>query len=204
MRLAFTRRLLTRNRAPPIRQRSRCLWVAVQRSPLLSGCAALLPVPSGLFHLGHVPEDRPYRRAGYAIVAYAVALSGVRRAGRGQDRAEPVIPPRRAHRPSGRAGRGRSAGTAGRRRAWPWWPRLPAKLGNPPPSAPPRSRRVAARCWGRVELPSRVFRLLAMAQLWFTALDTPRSFDAKLPVKIITLLERAIPFRFDAFPSRRT
>src|SRR5215468_9057767 len=23
----------------------------------------LMPVPSGLFHLGHVPEDRPYRRA---------------------------------------------------------------------------------------------------------------------------------------------
>jgi hypothetical protein len=22
-------------------------------------------VPSGLFHLGHDPEDRPYRRAGY-------------------------------------------------------------------------------------------------------------------------------------------
>ena len=27
-----------------------------QRSPLLSGWAALVPVPSGLFHLGHVPE----------------------------------------------------------------------------------------------------------------------------------------------------
>lgn len=26
------------------------------------------PVPSGLFHLGHVPEDRPYRRAGYVFV----------------------------------------------------------------------------------------------------------------------------------------
>jgi len=26
----------------------------------------ILPVPSGLFHAGHVPSDRPHRRAGYA------------------------------------------------------------------------------------------------------------------------------------------
>src|SRR5262245_46205333 len=25
----------------------------------------LAPVPSGLFHAGHVPGDRPYKRAGY-------------------------------------------------------------------------------------------------------------------------------------------
>jgi hypothetical protein len=27
----------------------------------------LMPVPSGLFHLGHVPEDRPYGRVGYVV-----------------------------------------------------------------------------------------------------------------------------------------
>jgi hypothetical protein len=26
-----------------------------------------LPVPSGLFHTGHVPGDRPYWRAGYDV-----------------------------------------------------------------------------------------------------------------------------------------
>jgi len=29
------------------------------------GRRELLPVPSGLFHAGQVPGDRPYRRAGY-------------------------------------------------------------------------------------------------------------------------------------------
>jgi hypothetical protein len=39
----------------------------LQRSPLLGGFATALfsPVPSGLFRVGHVPDDRPYRRAGY-------------------------------------------------------------------------------------------------------------------------------------------
>src|SRR5713226_4517389 len=32
-----------------------------------------MPVPSGLFRLGHVPEDRPYRRAGY-VVGVTLAL----------------------------------------------------------------------------------------------------------------------------------
>jgi hypothetical protein len=33
-----------------------------QRCPLLSGLPPpLLPVPSGLFHVGHVPDDRPYK-----------------------------------------------------------------------------------------------------------------------------------------------
>ena len=44
---------------------------AGRRQPLpapaerLTTCRLRVPVPSGLFHAGHVPSDRPYGRAGY-------------------------------------------------------------------------------------------------------------------------------------------
>ena len=40
-------------------------WARVACGSYAARVLGIVPVPSGLFHAGHVPGDRPYRRAGY-------------------------------------------------------------------------------------------------------------------------------------------
>ena len=40
-------------------------WARVACGSYAGRVLGIVPVPSGLFHAGHVPGDRPYRRAGY-------------------------------------------------------------------------------------------------------------------------------------------